>query len=179
MPLATEIFHWKDPKSRSFNYLPTGISRTVRKSKLFPTFLSQKNGVDDKKNSLSNAFPFILDSCMRPILLRKEWESKTGRKWLSFHFTCGQDLKSRFSVFLCSESKQKRLLRRLCLIQYQRNSDSADRFVLQNERFNTSCLQSTLSKKDTSTTSTKFLLSWGVRLNKSKNKLKEGKKVEK
>ena len=48
-----------------------------------------------KKNSLSNAFPFIFDSCMRPILLRKEWESKTGRKWLSLHFTCKQNLKSR------------------------------------------------------------------------------------
>ena len=67
----------------------------------------------------------LLYSCMRPILLRKEWESKTGRKWLSFHFTCGQNLKSRFSVFLCSESKRKRLLRRLRMIQYRRNSNSA------------------------------------------------------
>ena len=66
-----------------------------------------------------------LYSCMRPMLLRKEWESKTRRKWLSFHFTCGRNLKSRFSVVLCSESKRKRLLRRLRLIQYQRNSNWA------------------------------------------------------
>ena len=33
--------------------------------------------------------------------------------WLSFHFSRGQNRKSRSSVSLCSETKQKRLLRRL------------------------------------------------------------------
>ena len=33
--------------------------------------------------------------------------------WLSFHFSRGQNRESRYSVFLCSETKRKRLLRRL------------------------------------------------------------------
>ena len=33
--------------------------------------------------------------------------------WLSFHFSRGQNGKSPSSVFLCSETKRKRLLRRL------------------------------------------------------------------
>ena len=33
--------------------------------------------------------------------------------WLSFHFPRGQNRKSRSSVFFCSETKRKRLLRRL------------------------------------------------------------------
>ena len=33
--------------------------------------------------------------------------------WLSFHFSRGQNRKSRSSVFLCSKTKRKRLLRRL------------------------------------------------------------------
>ena len=33
--------------------------------------------------------------------------------WLSFHFSRGQNRKSPSSVFLCSETKRKRLLRRL------------------------------------------------------------------
>ena len=33
--------------------------------------------------------------------------------WLSFHFPRGQNRKSRSSVFLCSETKRKRVLRRL------------------------------------------------------------------
>ena len=42
---------------------------------------------------------------------------KTARKmaqvWLLFHFSRGQNRESRSSVFLCSETKRKRLLRRL------------------------------------------------------------------
>ena len=34
--------------------------------------------------------------------------------WLLFHFSRGQNRESRSSVFLCSETKRKRLLRRLC-----------------------------------------------------------------
>ena len=47
----------------------------------------------------------------------QERESKTARKvfWLSFHFSRGQNRKSPSSVFLCSETKRKRLLRRLCV----------------------------------------------------------------
>ena len=46
-----------------------------------------------------------------------ERESKTARKvfWLSFHFSRGQNRKPPSSVFLCSETKRKRLLRRLCV----------------------------------------------------------------
>ena len=33
--------------------------------------------------------------------------------WLSFHFSRGQNRESRSSVFLCSETARKRLLRRL------------------------------------------------------------------
>lgn len=41
----------------------------------------------------------------------KELESKTVRKMaLSFHFSCGQNRKSCSLVFLCSETKRKRLL---------------------------------------------------------------------
>ena len=45
---------------------------------------------------------------------RKE-SQRPRKKWgsLSFHFSGGQNWKSGSSVFLCSETKQKRLLRRL------------------------------------------------------------------
>ena len=36
-----------------------------------------------------------------------------GIFWLLFHFSRGQNLEYRSSVFLCSETKRKRLLRRL------------------------------------------------------------------
>ena len=39
--------------------------------------------------------------------------SPTGIFWLLFHFSRGQNRESRSSVFLCSETKRKRLLRRL------------------------------------------------------------------
>ena len=39
-------------------------------------------------------------------------------KWLLFHFSRGQNLEYRSSVFLCSETKRKRLLRRLEDIKY-------------------------------------------------------------
>ena len=38
-----------------------------------------------------------------------------GNVWLSFHFSRGQNRESRSSVFLCSETARKRLLRRLRL----------------------------------------------------------------
>ena len=38
--------------------------------------------------------------------------------WLSFHFSRGQNRKSPSSVFLCSETKRKRLLRRLLVYVY-------------------------------------------------------------
>ena len=38
--------------------------------------------------------------------------------WLLFHFSRGQNRGSRSSVFLCSETKRKRLLRRLRTIMY-------------------------------------------------------------
>ena len=38
--------------------------------------------------------------------------------WLLFHFSRGQNRESRSSVFLCSETKRKRLLRRLWFMQY-------------------------------------------------------------
>ena len=52
----------------------------------------------------------------------QERESKTARKvfWLSFHFSRGQNRKSPSSVFLCSETKRKRLLCRPCLIPVRR-----------------------------------------------------------
>ena len=71
MSLVTEIFHWKDTKSRSFNYLPTGISRTVRKSRLFPTFLSQKNDVDDKKTLLAKCVSFHIRFLYAPHSLKE------------------------------------------------------------------------------------------------------------
>ena len=40
---------------------------------------------------------------------------RAGRERLSFHFSCGQNRESRYSVFLYSETKRKRLLRRLLL----------------------------------------------------------------
>ena len=54
----------------------------------------------------------------------QERESKTARKvfWLSFHFSRGQNRKFPSSVFLCSETKRKRLLRRPCLIPVRRLS---------------------------------------------------------
>ena len=50
----------------------------------------------------------------------EERESKTARKvfWLSFHFSRGQNRKSPSQVFLCSvcsETKRKCFLRRLCV----------------------------------------------------------------
>ena len=47
---------------------------------------------------------------------RVEDREKSGASktfWLSFHFSRGQNRKSSSSVFLCSETKRKRLLRRL------------------------------------------------------------------
>ena len=47
---------------------------------------------------------------------REKWhEWKSGEGWLSFHFSLGQNRKSRSSVFLCPETKRKRLLRRLIM----------------------------------------------------------------
>ena len=40
-------------------------------------------------------------------------EQGSREKWLSFHFSRGQNRESRSSVFLCSETARKRLLRRL------------------------------------------------------------------
>ena len=47
----------------------------------------------------------------------QERESKTARKvfWHSFHFSRGQNRMSPSSVFLCSKTKRKRLLRGLCV----------------------------------------------------------------
>ena len=39
-----------------------------------------------------------------------------GGGWLSFHFSRGQNRKSRSSVIFCSETKRKRLLRRLAFV---------------------------------------------------------------
>ena len=67
----------------------------------------------------------------------EERESKTARKmaqvkerggggeetfifWLLFHFSRGPNRESRSSVFLCSETKRKRLLRRLALCRSQK-----------------------------------------------------------
>ena len=47
--------------------------------------------------------------------------------WLSFHFSRGQYRKSPSSVFLCSETKRKRLLRRLHRRLGQRNSSPSKR----------------------------------------------------
>ena len=54
---------------------------------------------------------------------RKEWEWKTAQKMapsfilqLSFHFSHSQNRKSHSSVFLCSETKRKRLLHRLVVL---------------------------------------------------------------
>ena len=41
--------------------------------------------------------------------------ASTRAGWHSFHFSCGQNRESRSSVVLCSETKRKRLLRRLPL----------------------------------------------------------------
>ena len=59
----------------------------------------------------------------------KEWRTANNAKecigtisftfWLSFHFSRGQNRKSPSSVFLCSETKRKRLLRRLREVQNQ------------------------------------------------------------
>ena len=38
--------------------------------------------------------------------------------WLLFHFSRGQNRESRSSVFLCSETKRKRLLRRLDVVYF-------------------------------------------------------------
>ena len=56
----------------------------------------------------------------------EERESKTARQmaqvkesvifWLSFHFSRGQNRESHSSVFLCSETARKRLIRRLQII---------------------------------------------------------------
>ena len=80
MLLVTDIFCWKDPKSRSFNYLPTGISRTVRKSKLFPTFLSQKNGVDDKKKLLVKCVSFHIGFLYAPHSLKERMRVEDREK---------------------------------------------------------------------------------------------------
>ena len=40
--------------------------------------------------------------------------------WLSFHFSRGRNRKSRSSVFLCSETRRKRLLRRLIIARQHR-----------------------------------------------------------
>ena len=43
--------------------------------------------------------------------------------WLLFHFSRGQNLEYRSSVFLCSETKRKRLLRRLALLSFAKNDN--------------------------------------------------------
>ena len=48
------------------------------------------------------------------VLFPSKDRAKNGRAvWLSFHFSRGQNRESRSSVFLCSETARKRLLRRL------------------------------------------------------------------
>ena len=39
--------------------------------------------------------------------------------WLLFHFSRGQNRETRSSVLLCSETKRKRLLRRLCSVSWR------------------------------------------------------------
>ena len=47
--------------------------------------------------------------------------------WLLFHFSRGQNRESRSSVFLCSETKRKRLLRRLSFLWLLRHTDEPQR----------------------------------------------------
>ena len=44
--------------------------------------------------------------------------AENGIFWLLFHFSRGQNRESRSSVFLCSETKRKRLLRRLDVVYF-------------------------------------------------------------
>ena len=44
---------------------------------------------------------------------KNDASKRAGKEWLSFHFPRGQNRKSRSSVFFCSETKRKRLLRRV------------------------------------------------------------------
>ena len=62
--------------------------------------------------------------------------------WLLFHFSRGQNRESRSSVFLCSETKRKHLLRRLFL---SRQLNSAMLIVL---RENKLCKTSTRHRKN-------------------------------
>ena len=55
--------------------------------------------------SFLSAFPSAFPSFPSP--------SPSFTFWLSFHFSRGQNRKSPSAVFLCSETKRKRLLRRL------------------------------------------------------------------
>ena len=71
-------------------------------------------------------WPAVISSPAFPCGLRaknEERESKTARKLaqvkeLLFHFSRGQNRKSRSTVFLCSETKRKRLLGRLTRALY-------------------------------------------------------------
>ena len=51
------------------------------------------------------------DESQRPREKWREWKSGEG---VSFRFSRDQNRETRSSVFLCSETKRKRLLRRLC-----------------------------------------------------------------
>ena len=58
-------------------------------------------------------FHFSSFASLRSKRFRAVSEQGSREKWLSFHFSRGQNRESRSSVFLCSETARKRLLRRL------------------------------------------------------------------
>ena len=59
------------------------------------------------------AFFVCLLVCFLPSFLPSHPPPPSFIFWLSFHFSRGQNRKPRSSVFFCSETKRKRLLRRL------------------------------------------------------------------
>ena len=60
-------------------------------------------------------FHFSSFASLRSKRFRAVSEQGSREKWLSFHFSRGQNRESRSSVFLCSETPRKRLLRRLLI----------------------------------------------------------------
>ena len=58
-------------------------------------------------------FHFSSFASLRSKRFRAVSEQGSREKWLSLHFSRGQNRESRSSVFLCSETARKRLLRRL------------------------------------------------------------------
>ena len=84
------------------SFVATKGNRRRLKAGKFPCSLGAKNEERESKTTQENG------------------ASKRAGRGLLFHFSRGQNRESRSSVFLYSETKRKRLLRRLPCIRYQK-----------------------------------------------------------